>query len=571
MTMRFALVLILVMQWGCSKKSTTTGPEGLEQERLTTLACYDGQPRMSPDGKFVAYISTQMGDRHVYICNLDDGSIHPLTANEGVDEGAQFSPDNELLVFSSLLEGQRDLWIINKQEELIQVTKTDHADEFSPTWSSDGRWIYFVRSDSHFAICRVNAQNFSEIVTVYEDDFPMDNPALSPVGDKIFFTRTENGQADIYSLAPDGKDLKPFISSSFNEKYPSVSPDGKWLTYVSDATGYYEVYVTSTNNFGPIAVTRSSTDHFYPSWSSDSRKILYESRPNWDIKIIDAETQKDSVLVDHIADDTSPVFTPDGQSVIFSSNRLGKKAIFGLDLKSGKLSQLTNAKQNDFDPDVSPDGKDMIFTSDRTGSLNIWITKLVLDSNSAQAPYLLAITNDTCDSYQAQYSKHGDKIVYVSEKGGSPDIWIKDLKSNEARQFTIDERNEFNPSFTDDDQTVLFQSDWAKRWSIWKTASEGGLPLPVTRDKLPYGKDEEPVASPAHPIIAFTRSWYDDRDVWIMTSSGGEKTTRTLTKDNTNQETHGRWSPDGKRVVFQAGHNTDVWMIDVSSLLKRIF
>ncbi|MBL8012394.1 MAG: PD40 domain-containing protein [Candidatus Omnitrophica bacterium] len=568
MMARIIFVTVLVTFIGCTKKNTTTTLEGLTLERMTTLACYDGQPKMSPDGKFVAYISTQIGDKHVFIYNMDDGSIHPLTANEGVDEGADFSPDNERIVFSSYLLGQSDLWIIDKQEEMTQVTKTDNANEFSPAWSSDGKWIFFVQHDSNYKICKVNAQNFSEVVILYDDPLPIDKPSLSSSENKVFFQRNDKNQTEICHVDSDGEGFTSFIHSSFDEKHPSVSPNGKWLAYVSNATGVYEIYISPTDRFHPVAVTRSSQDHFFPSWSSDGKNILFESLPNWDIKIIDVETQKDSMLVDHLTNDESPAFTPDGRYVIFNSDRLGKKTIFSLNLKDGKQTQLTNAKQNDFDPDISPDGKEMIFTSDRTGCLNIWITKLVLDSASTQAPYLLAVTDDSVNSYQARYSKGGDKIVYVSEKAGNPDIWIKDLKSNKTQQLTIDGQNELAPSFTDDDQTVLFQADWAKKWSIWKTPSEGGLPLPVTRDKLPYGKDEEPVVSPTHAIVAFTRSWYDDRDVWIMTSSGGEKTTRTLTKDNTNQEKHGRWSPDGKRVVFQAGNNTDVWMIDVSSLLK---
>lgn len=568
--MRLCTLMIawMVFAAGCTKTGSIITADGLPMQRMTTLACYDGQPKMSPDGKFIAYISTQMGDKHVFIYNMDYGSIHPLTANEGVDECADFSPDNERIVFSSLLQGQRDLWIINKQEEMIQVTKTDDADEFSPLWSPDGNWIYFVCHDSTYKICKVNAHNFSDIVTLYEDSMMLDRAVPHPSLNKVFFQRYHGSQTDICVMETGGRSFSPFIQTGFNELHPALSPDGKWLAYVSNASGYYEIYLTRSDRFKPLAVTRSSQDHFNPSWSSDGKSILFETLPNWDIKIIDAETQKDSVLVDHAANDESPVFTPDGNYIIFHSDRAGKKAIFALNLKDGTQMQLTNARQNDLDPDISPDGKDMIFTSDRTGNWNIWITKLVLDSGSVRAPYLLAVTDDSAKAYRARFSKKGDRIVYVSEKAGNPDIWIKDLKSNEKRELTIDERSELAPVFTDEDQTVLFQSDWAKRWSIWKTPAEGGLPLPVTRDKLPYGKDEEPEPSPTSNILAFTRSWYDDRDVWIMTTSGGEKTTRTLTKDNTNQETHGRWSPDGKKVVFQAGKNTDVWMIDVSSLIK---
>ncbi len=558
MALTFSISLI-----ACGKKERL----GLPKEQITTLACYDGQPKMSPDGKFIAYISTQTGDRHIWMVDMSDNIKTPLTMNEGADEGASFSPDNERIIFSSRINGQSDLWLMDQRQELVQITKTDSADEYSPAWSPDGQWIIFVkRGLTHrYEICRVNVKNSANVETLLQDSTELDTP--SPSGNKIYFQRQEKNKFHIYRMSEAGKNVEPFTHSTSNEIHPSISPNGKWIAYVSDATGFYEVYISPLRHFEPRLAVNESMHHGRPSWSSDGRQILYETTPNWDIKIIDVKSQKDSVIVGDTMNDESPLITPDGRHLIFCSDRLGKKALFSLDLRNGSAAPLTNAQQNDCEPDISPDGKNIIFTSDRTGNKNIWIMKYAADSASTQ--FALALTNDTWNCYEPRFSKSGESIVYVSDKAGNADIWMMELKTRTEKQLTIDAHAELHPDFADGDRSILFQADWAYRWSIWRMPAEGGLPLPVTRDKLPYGRDTGPAVSPNGEIIAFTRSWYDDEDVWIMTASGGEKTTRTLSKDNTNQESHGRWSPDGKSVVFQVGHNTDIWMVDVSTMINE--
>jgi len=573
-------ILLLSLIASCRKTERTTMPSGLQKERITTLACYEGQPKMSSDGKFIAYISTQAGDKHVWLYDVKEKNTEPLTSNEGADEGASFSPDDQRMVFSSKIEGQEDLWLINQDGQLQQVTKTDHADEFSPSWSKDGGEVLFVRKDSSgYAICKVNLKNVSGIMTLRRDSVAMDYPQWIPGQERIIFETIHGGRFEIRTFRPGEDASDPFSDSAMSARFPAVSPDGNWLAFAGREDDFFDIYVTRIELFDPHAVTREEMDHFHPSWSSDGRSILYESAPRWGIHMMEVETQKDSVLVDEPENEnTSPVFTPDGKRIIFTGESKGHRTLQEFTLESQKYSPLTlyGMMGNCYDADISPDRKNLVLTRERDSQENLCLMAydtLHWHDSKGQKAYgygaPMPIISDSIRRHHAKFSPDGKWIVYVSERSGSSDIWRMELATTKETRLTVDERSELCPSFSNDGEFVYFQTNWAKRWSIWQMPVEGGLPLPVTRDKLPYGWDAAPVVSSRGNILAFTRSWYDDADIWIMSLSGGEKTTRTLTKDNTNQELNGRWSPDGKYVVYQAGHNTDIWMVEVSSMIHE--
>lgn len=550
--MRTYLILLSVCLTACRVSEPKPEP-------ITTLACYDGQPRMSPDGKFIAFVSTQSGDRHVWIYDIAEQTRTPLTYNEGVDEHPDFSPDNERLVFSSLINGQRDLWLIDQESQLLQLTKTETADEYSPHWSKDGNWIYFVMRDSSgWNLCKVNHKNFSDVQILYSDSTEIDYPV--PMSDGRILLQRKEGAACQLNFLSDR--LIPFSKPGMDARRAAVSPDERWIVFVEMAEDSSAIYLTSLEKFDPKPVKLDNARYDFPSWSADGKKILFEKTPSWDIKQIDVETQRDSILVAERGEQETPVYWPDGKRVIYSSSSHGQQTLMELNLETGTRESLLTDFGNCSYPDVSPDGTKLLFTSDKSGPKNIWIMNL---SRGAQPERL---TGDSAGAYQARFSGDGQWIVYVSDRSGNPDVWKMELSSKKETRMTVDERIELAPAFAMDDQAIVFQANWARRWSIWRMPVDGGIPLPVTRDKLPYGWDADPMIAPDGNRMLFTRSWYDDADVWLLSVSGGEKTSRTLTKDNTNQERHGRWSPDGKYVVFQAGHNTDIWMMDISSMLK---
>jgi Tol biopolymer transport system component/DNA-binding winged helix-turn-helix (wHTH) protein len=125
----------------------------------------DFNPQFSPDGKKVAFMSNRSGHTEVWVCESDGTNAVRLTSVGGpLTECPRWSPDAERIVFQSHLNGQFDIYLINIRggtpERLTHETSNDNV----PSWSRDGRWIYFhsnrsgasqvwkVRTDSSGAV-----------------------------------------------------------------------------------------------------------------------------------------------------------------------------------------------------------------------------------------------------------------------------------------------------------------------------------------------------------------------------------------------------------------------------------
>jgi Tol biopolymer transport system component len=121
-----------------------------------------------------------------------------------------------------------------------------------------------------------------------------------------------------------------------------------------------------------------------PSWSSDGKKIAFTGlsfEGYKDIYIFDVTTEELTKLTDDSYDDNDPSWSPDGNFIVFSSDRteLGKNwsyNLFLINVNDGNVAYLTYGKQKDAAPVFSPDGKHIAFTSDRDLSLNLYLLEL---------------------------------------------------------------------------------------------------------------------------------------------------------------------------------------------------
>jgi Tol biopolymer transport system component len=106
----------------------------------------DMWPEYSPDGKQVALISTRTGQVEIWVCDSAGGDPVQLTRNKGgLAEAPRWSPDGRSFALLSLA-GSR--WVpsivsADRGQPRRLTTGAESADESVPTWSRDGRWIYF--------------------------------------------------------------------------------------------------------------------------------------------------------------------------------------------------------------------------------------------------------------------------------------------------------------------------------------------------------------------------------------------------------------------------------------------
>ena len=201
-----------------------------------------------------------------------------------------------------------------------------------PTWSADGRQIYFTSNANGPQDIYVRAADGSgeekEVLKFNKNQYGALFLTVSPDGKSLAYEIIDRATGgDIYTLAlgAEGK-AQPFLHSVANETAPAFSPDGRWLAYESDGSGRKEVYITPFPTGGAqYQVSTSGGER--PVWRHDGKEIYY--REGLRIMAVEVNTK------------TSPVE--------FSS----PKALF--ELASGNL----NGRYYD----VAPDGRFLTNTS----------------------------------------------------------------------------------------------------------------------------------------------------------------------------------------------------------------
>jgi Tol biopolymer transport system component len=133
---------------------------GGARERLTTSTGVDAHAQFSADGRRVAFASDRTGTVEIWLANVDGTAERQLTRGPTSSQGSpRWSPDGSTMAFDAQdHNGDRHIWTIPvKGGEPRQLT-TMPAEQSAPTWSHDGRWIYFSSGDrDHRDIWRVPA------------------------------------------------------------------------------------------------------------------------------------------------------------------------------------------------------------------------------------------------------------------------------------------------------------------------------------------------------------------------------------------------------------------------------
>jgi Tol biopolymer transport system component len=112
--------------------------------RVVASTYEDSQPQYSPDGKYIAFQSDRSGELEIWIANSDGSSSRQLTRLQAKVSGyPRWSPDSKYIVFHSRPSGYANLHLISVETGSDRAITTGMANHTIPTWSHDGKWIYF--------------------------------------------------------------------------------------------------------------------------------------------------------------------------------------------------------------------------------------------------------------------------------------------------------------------------------------------------------------------------------------------------------------------------------------------
>jgi len=233
------------------------------------------------DDSRIVFSSDMGGNTDIYL--LSRNRLERLTDNPAVDQWPVPDPKGEKIAFTSSRGGDFDIFLMDLKSRKVERLTSDSRDELSPSWSPDGRYVYYELTIGKNKARLLKLDILTRASAPLLPDSPFRStivPFSNPQGDEIFFTgKVFFGWLVAKCNLNSGKYTELTKRGSCR---PKVSPDGKKIAYVCfDDDDLGDVFLMNPDGSGKSNVTRQRPDSYdyYPCFSPTGDMIVFSSSP----------------------------------------------------------------------------------------------------------------------------------------------------------------------------------------------------------------------------------------------------------------------------------------------------
>jgi TolB protein len=245
--------------------------------------------------------------------------------------------------------------------------------------------------------------------------------------------------------------------------------------------------------------------------------------------------------------DEFPQFSPDGRSVILTSDRDGDLDVYTVLSDGTHLTLLTHSPGRDAHAHFAHSAKQIAFQSPRENGQDTNIYVMKVDGDMARQlthlPGFAAVPVFSPDDRRIVFQWRQDSGAENEKKWR---ICVINADSSAFRVITSGAANDQTPNWSRDGKRLLFYSDRSGRNQIYTMKADG---TDVQQLAPSQSNDSAAAWSPDNRRIAFVSDRDRNSDLYVM-NSDGTSVQRLTTSPET--ERMAAWSPDGKRLIFSA-------------------
>jgi Tol biopolymer transport system component len=524
--------------------SRSAAPQLDRVVRLTYGPGRNFAPAISPDGKWIAYLSDARGPTDVWVKFIAGGEAVNLTEKTGfVVEartdigGLDISPDGSLISFGAGKSPKNafdySTWVI--PAPLGGEPRPLFTRGLGARWSPDGRRIAYISpgggGGDALIVCDADGGNPKE---VQRTSIHLHAPAWSADGRFLYFLESmmtfNEAPAEIWRVPAGGGPAERVVATSRRAINPEPMPEGRGLLFSANPdSAELALWWLASPGRAPIRLTTGLGEYEASRASRDGRSIV-------------------ATLTD------------------------SKQALTALRIEDAAPTPavLTSGAFGDYDPNMSVAGDRLVWSSARSGNRNLWIG--APDGSGARP---LTVGN-ALDDHPA-FSPDGKGVAFISAREGRRGVWIVPSEGGTPRELYRSEVTD-TPSWLPDGNEILVGANDKGTAALFRVAVADGR---VTRIVMPTGALAA-AWNPRMPLIAYliqvpaTAQPNPTRNRLAFVDPSGRPQFTELPPSLQFGNGFLAWAPDGRRLLAlsrPAIAPSEVWIVDPRSTdpYRRIF
>jgi TolB protein len=271
--------------------------------------------------------------------------------------------------------------------------------------------------------------------------------------------------------APDLRLVSHKIADAIYEKLTGVrGVFSTRIAYVTKQAGKYNLWVADADGQNAQSALTSPEPIISPAWSPNGRQLAYvsfESRKPV-VYVHDVATGKRRLIANFKGSNSAPAWSPDGKQIALTLTRDGGSQLFLVDaINAGEPKRLMTSSGIDTEPTFSADGQTLYFVSDRGGSPQIY--RLPLGGGAPER-----VTFSSSYSISPSLSPDGHWLAYISRVNGAFKLYVMDLSTNVANALTDTTADE-RPSFAPNGRLIVYATQAQGREALMTTTLDGKI------------------------------------------------------------------------------------------------